>query len=117
MGYLRLNSFSANGNIIKTNFLTKFQAALVKNAISIVLTRLFYNILKPKMRDVCHLKKRLITDDQTYVIWMTDISGNHKNLKYYLNEKIVIILICTFVLDSKLCKLTVSSSNFLFLFF
>ena len=30
IGYLRLNSFSANGNIIKTNFLTKFQAAQVK---------------------------------------------------------------------------------------
>ena len=41
MGYLRLNSFSANGNIIKINFLTKFQAAQVRNAISIVLTRLF----------------------------------------------------------------------------
>ena len=37
-------SFSANGNIIKTNFLTKFQAAQVKNIISIVLTRLFYNL-------------------------------------------------------------------------
>ena len=39
MGYLRFNSFSANGNIIKTNFLTSFQAAQVKNVISIVLTR------------------------------------------------------------------------------
>ena len=44
MGYLRLNSSSANGNIIKTNFLTKFQDAQVKNAISIVLTKLFYNL-------------------------------------------------------------------------
>ena len=44
MGYLKLNYFSANGNIIKTNFLTKFQTAQVKNAISIVLTRLFYNL-------------------------------------------------------------------------
>ena len=44
MGFLRLKSFSANGNIIKTNFLTKVQAAQVKNAISIVLKEFLYNM-------------------------------------------------------------------------